>query len=170
MTTQLFLSDLGFFAMGVLAIVGALIAVSQQNLLRAALGLVLAFLGVAGIYFMLEAEFVGVVQILVYVGAISVLILFAVMLTRGLMQGRGGAHNSQWIAAAGIALLLFTILAAVALGANWHLDTARATVGDMIPKLGTELLTTYLLPFEAISLLLLAALVGAIVIAREENQ
>ncbi|MBI5029171.1 MAG: NADH-quinone oxidoreductase subunit J [Chloroflexi bacterium] len=170
MTTQLFLSNLGFFVMGVLAVAGALIAVSQQNLLRAALGLILAFLGVAGIYFMLEAEFVGVVQILIYVGAISVLILFAVMLTRGLMQGRNSAHNTQWMAAAGIALLLFTILAAVSLGANWHIDASRTTVGDMIPKLGTELLTTYLLPFEAISLLLLAALVGAIVIAREENQ
>src|SRR5919108_730446 len=110
MTTQLFLSNLGFFAMGVVALVGALIAVSQQNLLRAGLGLVLAFMGVAGIYFMLEAEFVGVVQILIYVGAISVLILFAVMLTRGLMQGSGGAHNSQWIAAAFIALLLFAAL------------------------------------------------------------
>ena len=170
MTTQLFLSDLGFIVMAVLALAGSLIAVSQQNLLRAALGLILAFLGVAGIYFMLEAEFVGVVQILVYIGAISVLILFAVMLTRGLMQGRSSAHNTQWMAAAGIALLLFTILVAVSLGANWHIDTARTTVGDMIPKLGTELLTTYLLPFEAISLLLLAALVGAIVIAREEKQ
>ncbi len=169
MTTQLFLSDVGFIVTGALALIGALIAVSQQNLLRAALGLILAFFGVAGVYFMLEAEFVGVVQILIYVGAISVLILFAVMLTRGLMQGRGSAHNSQWIAAAGISLLLFTILAAVALGANWHIDTTR-TVGDMIPKIGTDLMTTYLLPFEAISLLLLAALVGAIVIAREENQ
>jgi len=168
MTTQLFLSDLGFIVMSLLAIIGALIAVSQQNLLRAALGLVLAFLGVAGIYFMLEAEFVGVVQILIYVGAISVLILFAVMLTRGLMQGRGGAQNSQWMLAAFIALILFTILAAVALGANWPIAAPHA-MGDLIPTLGVQLLTTYLLPFEAISLLLLAALVGAIVIAREEN-
>ena len=70
MTTDLFLSNVGFFVMGLIALAGALIAVSQQNLLRAALGLILAFLGVAGIYFMLEAEFVGVVQILIYVGAI----------------------------------------------------------------------------------------------------
>jgi NADH:ubiquinone oxidoreductase subunit 6 (subunit J) len=166
MTTQLFLSNLGFFAMGALALIGALIAVSQQNLLRAALGLILAFLGVAGIYFMLEAEFVGVVQILIYVGAISVLILFAVMLTRGLMRSTTSAHNTQWIAAACIALLLFTILAAVSIAANWHIVETKIT-GDLIPQIGTQLMTTYLLPFVAISLLLLAALVGAIVIARE---
>jgi NADH:ubiquinone oxidoreductase subunit 6 (subunit J) len=167
MTTQLFLSNVGFFAMGALALIGALIAVSQSNLLRAALGLILAFLGVAGIYFMLEAEFVGVVQILIYVGAISVLILFAVMLTRGLMRGGDSAHNTQWIGAAGITLLLFVILAAVSIGANWHIVATKVT-SDLIPQIGVAFMTTYLLPFEAISLLLLAALVGAIVIAREQ--
>jgi NADH-quinone oxidoreductase subunit J len=166
MTTQLFLSNVGFFAMGALALIGALIAVSQPNLLRAALGLILAFLGVAGIYFMLEAEFVGVVQILIYVGAISVLILFAVMLTRGLMRGAGSSHNTQWIGAAFVSLMLFAILAVVAIGANWHVVATKIS-GDLIPQIGTQFMTTYLLPFEAISLLLLAALVGAIVIARE---
>lgn len=166
MTTYLLLSNVGFFVMGLIALLGALIAVSQQNLLRAALGLILAFIGVAGIYFMLEAEFVGVVQILIYVGAISVLILFAVMLTRGLMRGTGSGQNSQWIGAAFVALLLFVILAMVAIGAHWNVAATKVT-SDLIPKIGTELLTTYLLPFEAISLLLLAALVGAIVIARE---
>jgi len=166
MTTDLFLSNVGFFVMGLMALAGALIAVSQQNLLRAALGLILAFLGVAGIYFMLEAEFVGVVQILIYVGAISVLILFAVMLTRGLMRGAGSGHNSQWIGAAFVSLLLFLILSAVALFAHWNVTATKVTT-DLVPKIGVDLLTTYLLPFEAISLLLLAALVGAIVIARE---
>lgn len=167
MTIDLFLASVGFGVMGVIALAGALVAVSAQNILRAALGLILAFVGVAGIYFMLEAEFVGVVQILIYVGAISVLILFAVMLTRGLMRGAGSAQNSQWIGAAFISLLLFIILSAVALGAHWNVAATRVTT-DLVPKIGTELLTTYLLPFEAISLLLLAALVGAIVIAREQ--
>jgi len=166
MTTDLFLSNVAFFALAALALVGALIAVSQPNLLRAALGLILSFLGVAGVYFLLEAEFVGVVQILIYVGAISVLILFAVMLTRGLMRGAGSGFNAQWIGAAFIALLLFAILFMVVIGAHWNVATAQVG-GDLIPKIGTELMTTYLLPFEAVSLLLLAALVGAIVIARE---
>jgi len=102
----------------------------------------------------------------VYVGAIAILILFSVMLTRGLMQSAASAHNSQWIGAAFVALLLFAVLGFIALGTKWNVAAQKIT-GDLIPKIGTELMTTYLLPFEAVSLLLLAALVGAIVIARE---
>ena len=165
MTADLFLTHVAFYVVGAIALVGALIAVTQPNLLRAALGLILAFVGVAGVYFVLEAEFVGVVQILIYIGAISVLILFAVMLTRGLMRG-GEAFNTQWVGAAFIAVLMFAILLFVIVGTKWNV-VAQKVSGDLIPKIGTELMTTYLLPFEAISLLLLAALVGAIVIARE---
>lgn len=165
MTADLFLTNVAFYVVGAIALVGALIAVTQPNLLRAALGLVLAFVGVAGVYFVLEAEFVGVVQILIYIGAISVLILFAVMLTRGLMRG-GVAFNTQWVAAAFIAVIVFAILLFVVVSTKWNVVTQKVS-GDLIPKIGTELMTTYLLPFEAVSLLLLAALVGAIVIARE---
>ncbi len=89
MTADLFLTNVAFYVFGAIALIGALIAVAQQNILRAALGLIVSFLGVAGIYFVLEAEFIGIVQILVYVGAIAILILFSVMLTRGLMTERG---------------------------------------------------------------------------------
>ena len=166
MSTNLALSYLGFGVMAAIALIGALIAVSNRNILRAALGLILSFMGVAGIYFMLEAEFVAVVQILIYVGAIAVLILFAVMLTHGLMRHDLAAQNSQWVAVAVLALALFFALFLVVTGANWNTTSTQVTT-DLIPKIGTELMTTYLLPFEAISLLLLAALVGAIVIARE---
>lgn len=166
MTADLFLTNLAFFVVGAIALVGALIAVGRRNILHAALGLILSFMGVAGTYFVLEAEFLGVVQILIYVGAISVLILFAVMLTRGLMRGTASSHNSQWIAAAFIALVLFAILSMIAIGTKWNVVEGKVA-DNLIPKIGTELMTTYLLPFEAVSLLLLAALVGAIVIARE---
>jgi NADH-quinone oxidoreductase subunit J len=166
MSTNLALSYVGFIVMAAIALIGALIAVSNRNILRAALGLILSFLGVAGIYFMLEAEFIAVVQILIYVGAIAVLILFAVMLTRGLMRRELAAQNSQWIAVAVLAMALFFALFLVIAGTNWN-TTATQVTTDLIPKIGTELMTIYLLPFEAVSLLLLAALVGAIVIARE---
>jgi len=166
MSTDLLLTYIGFFVLAAIALIGALIAVSRQNILHAALGLILSFIGVAGIYFVLEAEFVGVAQILIYVGAISVLILFAVMLTRGLMRSAVSAHNSQWVYAVLITLLLFAALVSVAVNTNWNVAQTKVTT-DLIPKIGTELMTTYLLPFEAVSLLLLGALVGAIVIARE---
>lgn len=167
MLTSEFLTQVGFFVMAAIALIGAFMAVSLRNLVRAALGLIMSFLGVAGIYFILEAEFIGVIQILVYVGAISILILFAIMLTRGLMTSTASAQNSQWIGAALVSVLMFVVLAGVVLGTNWAVSPIKVS-GDLIPTLGKELMTTYLLPFEAVSLLLLAALVGAIVIAREE--
>ncbi|MBI3915284.1 MAG: NADH-quinone oxidoreductase subunit J, partial [Chloroflexi bacterium] len=145
---------------------GALITVGARNLLHSALGLVVALVGVAAIYFLLEAEFLAVVQILIYVGAIAVLFLFAVMLTRGLMTGNLQAFNGQWIAAAIVAVLLFGIFFFVAIGTRWPLKEFAVTT-DLTPKIGEQLMTTYVLPFEVASLLLLAALVGAIVIARE---
>lgn len=166
MTADLFLTNVAFFVLGAIALAGALIAVSAQNILRAALGLIVSFMGVAGVYFVLEAEFIGVVQILVYVGAIAILILFAVMLTRGLMSSAGPGHNAQWIGAAFVALMVFLLLGGVALGTRWNV-VAQKVGTNLVPQIGTELMTTYLLPFEAVSLLLLAALVGAIVIARE---
>jgi len=166
MLTSQLLTYVAFFVLAAIALIGAFLAVTLRNLVRAALGLILSFMGVAGIYFVLEAEFVAIVQVIIYVGAISVLILFAIMLTRGLMTSTASAENSQWVAAAFVALLVFAILFFVAFTTNWPAAPAPS-ISDLIPKLGTELITTYLLPFEAVSLLLLAALVGAIVIARE---
>jgi NADH:ubiquinone oxidoreductase subunit 6 (subunit J) len=166
MLTSQLLTYVAFFVLAGVALIGAFLAVTLRNLVRSALGLILSFMGIAGIYFVLEAEFVAIVQVIIYIGAISVLILFAIMLTRGLMTSTASAENSQWVGAAFIALLMFAILFFVAFSTNWP-SAPAASISDLMPKLGTELVTTYLLPFEAVSLLLLAALVGAIVIARE---
>jgi NADH:ubiquinone oxidoreductase subunit 6 (subunit J) len=166
MLTSQLLTYVAFFVLAALALIGGFLAVTLRNLVRAALGLILSFMGVAGIYFVLEAEFVAIVQVLIYIGAISVLILFAIMLTRGLMTTTETAENGQWIGASLIAVLFFAVLAFVAVGTTWPV-TQFAVPADLITNLGTQLVTTYLLPFEAVSLLLLAALVGAIVIARE---
>lgn len=166
MLTAELLTYVAFFIMAAITLIGGLLVVSLRNLLRSALALIMTFMGVAGIYLLLEAEFVAAVQVLIYVGAIAVLILFAIMLTRGMMRGTESMQNTQWIAAAGIALLLFVALFMVAIGTTWH-TTQAAVKTDLIPRIGMELMTTYVLPFEVASLLLLAALVGAMVIARE---
>lgn len=166
MLTSQILTYVAFVVLAAVALVGAFLAVSLRNLLRSALALILSFMGVAGIYFVLEAEFVGIVQVIIYIGAISVLILFAIMLTRGIMTGSETAENSQWIGAAFVSLLLFAVLFFVAITTHWPVAPAPITT-DLIPQIGTELVGQYVLPFEAASLLLLAALIGAIVIARE---
>ncbi len=166
MTTEQALVYVAFFVMAAITLIGGFLVATMRNVMHAALALLLSFFGVAGLYVILNAGFIAVVQILVYMGAIAVLILFAIMLTRGLMTRTLAPENSQWIAAAVIGLLLFTVLFFIIIGTNWPISPTTLT-GDMIPKIGTELVTTYVLPFEIASLLLLAALIGAIVIARE---
>lgn len=166
MTTEQFLTYVAFFVLSAITLAGAIMVATLRNIMRAALCMMLCFFGVAGLYLLLEAGFVAVVQVLIYVGAIAVLILFAVMLTRGLMTGTSASENSQWIAGAFVALLLFSALGFLIIQTNWNIAPPQIA-GDMVPKIGTELMTTYVLPFEVASLLLLAALIGAIVIARE---
>ncbi len=157
---------LAFFILAAITIGAAVLVVTVRNVVHAALALVGAFFGVATLYLLLEAEFLAVVQVLIYVGAISVLILFAIMLTRGLMQSEETGVNNQWAAAAAIGVVLFLGMVIVAIRGPGAEGT-QAITADLVPRLGTLLVTTYVLPFEVVSLLLLGALVGALMIARE---
>jgi NADH:ubiquinone oxidoreductase subunit 6 (subunit J) len=156
-----------------------------RNLFHSALGLVGAFFGVAGIYVMLEAEFLGVSQVLIYVGAISTLITFAIMLTRGMMFGTTSPVNRQAGTSAIIIGLFVFVLAGVVGRAPWptpetpvDLTTvdwggyalAGSTTGEqIIAKLGYLFVADYLVAFELMALLLLVALAGAILLARDRK-
>ncbi len=155
-----------FIILAIITLGAGILTVTLRNVVHAALALVGTFFGVAGIYLLLEAEFLAVVQVLIYVGAISVLILFAIMLTRGLMQSTQVSFNNQWGAAVIIALLLFGGMSLIAITAHWPIAPASITT-DLVPNLGKLLVTTYVLPFEVVSALLLGALVGALMIARD---
>src|SRR5512142_2849401 len=133
MTTEQALVYFAFFVVAAITLVGGFLVASLRNVMHAALALMLAFFGVAGIYVILDAGFIAAVQILVYIGAIAVLILFAIMLTRGLMTKTLAPENNQWIAAAVIGLLLFTVLFFIVIGTNWPVAPGQIT-GDMIPK------------------------------------
>ena len=155
-----------FIVLSIVTLGAAIAVVTLRNLLRSALFMILAFFGVAGLYILLEAEFLAVIQVLVYIGAIAILIIFAVMLTRR-DAGRWAARfNQQWWLVALAVLPLFGALVYTLWRVNWQVTTASPPA-EIIPLLGQELVTTYVLPFEVASVLLLAALVGAIVIARE---
>ena len=152
-----------------LVTLGAAVAVvTNKNILHSAFYLILAFVGVAAVYVLLEAPFIAVVQVLVYIGAIAILIVFAIMLTRRLMSKDMEQQNSQWIPSALGALALFLVLAWITYTAGWPVHEG-AVPAEPISQLGEELLTTYLVPFEIASVLLLAALVGAILIGREKE-
>ena len=157
------------FGFASLVTLGAAVAVvTNKNILHSAFYLILAFVGVAVIYVLLEAPFIAVVQVLVYIGAIAILIIFAIMLTRRLMSKELEQHNKQWIPSAIGALALFVVLGWIVYTTSWPVGKA-AVPAEPISLLGQELLTTYLVPFEIASVLLLAALVGAILIGREKE-
>jgi NADH-quinone oxidoreductase subunit J len=160
-----------FILLGLITLVGAGGVVLHRNLFRAALFLVLSFVGVAGIYVLLEAELLAMIQLLVYVGAISILIIFAVMLSRQMMSPEFKSRNEQWFGGLAAAVLLFAVLAVVLLTVRWPVDpTGAAVPPGMIAALGEALVSPqqYVLPFEVASVLLLVALVGAVIIAREK--
>jgi NADH-quinone oxidoreductase subunit J len=155
---------------GVLALVmgvSALRVVTTKNIVHAALYLVLVLAGVAGIFILLAAEFLAIVQILVYIGAIVVLFLFGIMLTRAPIGRSNELDNDQrWIGAL-VGLGLFGLLGAV-LYDGFGRTKVEATEVARTADVGLSIFQTYVIPFEVISVLLLAALVGAVVIARRD--
>jgi len=160
----------GFFT--VLAIGGALGVAANRNLVRGVIWLIVSLFGVAGYFALLSAPFLAAVQVLVYIGAIGILFTFAVMLTRGMTNIRE-RFNQQWWLSALVSAGVFVFLLVVVILPVWGgLDPISAplevaTVADF----GASLVdgNQYVLPFEVASLLLTAALIGAIVIARDED-
>ena len=157
------------FAILALVTLGAAVGVvTAKSLFRSALWLVLAFFGIAGIFILLNAEFMAVAQVLVYIGAISTLIIFAIMLSRGVMDPKQKPFNDQAKVVAGAALLLFVILAVIMIRVAWPV-MAGDVPAEAIKQLGTEMVGPYAVPFEVASVLLVAAMIGGIIIARERE-
>ena len=162
------MSHVVFLVLSAVALIGALGVVTVRNLFHAALFLVLSFVGVAGFYILLEAEFLAMVQLLVYVGAISILIIFAVMLSRRIMSPEVKALNEQWIFGLVAGAALLAVLIFVILNVSWP-AVESPLPPETISYLGAALVSPerFLLVFEVASVLLLVALVGAVIIARE---
>jgi len=154
-----------FGIMAAVLLVSAVAVVASRNLVRAAFWLLPAFLAVAGLFVLLGAYFLAAIQVLIYAGAIMLLLLFVLMLTRDVGAADVITHNRQ----AAWAILAAGLVAAATLGAVRHHDwPSAAAVPATTAAIGQALLTTYILPFEVASVLLLSAVVGAIVIARSE--
>lgn len=151
-----------FGLLGVATLVSALGVVLSQSIVYSALFLLAALIAVAGFYIFLLAEFLALVQVLLYGGAVIVIIFFALMLTRQ-EEGPLRVDNSQRPWAAALALLLFALYATAVLATPWPVAPPERL---SLPQLGEPLFRDWVLPFEIASLVLLVALIGAIVIAR----
>jgi NADH-quinone oxidoreductase subunit J len=161
--------DAAFWIMAVVVIAAALGVVFLRNVFRAALALILCFIAVAGIYITLSADFLAAVQILVYVGAISVLIILAVMMTRDVWKGNPA--NRLRLPALVVAAALVGILVYAVTASPWRISADAPLAPTTVP-LAARLFSQqgFILPVEIAATLLLAAIVGAIVIAREKDK
>jgi NADH-quinone oxidoreductase subunit J len=171
-----------FYVIAAVMVAAALVVVTNRNVVRSALALIVVFAGVAAQFAILAAEFVAVTQVLVYIGAIMVLMLFGIMLTRAKIgRDPGSSTNVHWAVGVLTALLLAGVMGYALIDAfgddTLPADVRIATVNEATgPNTGSNTATVsdsifaqYLIPFEVVSVLLLAALVGAIVIARKDR-
>jgi NADH-quinone oxidoreductase subunit J len=162
-----------FYLIAAMMVGAALVVVTSRNVVRAALALIVVFAGVAAQFLLLAGEFVAVTQVLVYIGAIMVLMLFGIMLTRARIGRDVEMTNEHWWVGVFTALLLVGVMG-YALIDRWGGDALPAerqieVHGSNTTAVSDSIFTQYLIPFEVVSVLLLAALVGAIVIARKDR-
>src|ERR1051325_4788519 len=155
-----------FLVIAILTLAGALAAASLRKLIHAAFCLVAAFLGMAGFFFLLGAEFVGLVQVFVYVGAVAVLIVFTVLLTHREDENTGGFNwGGAFVAVAVFAGLTWAIFQTPALAV-----VARPIDPLTVKQIGQAIMTDYVWPLQCVGVLLTAALIGGLVLVMEENE
>jgi len=157
-----------FLIIAAFTLLMALGTVLARNLFHAALFLIGVFFGIAVIFILLEAEFLAMAQIIIYIGAIVTLIVFAIMLSKNVMSKEAGAYNRNWYFALGGVVFLFLILGWLLIQMPFETVTAEVPA-DAIQQIGQGFVGHYVVPFEVASILLLVALVGAIMLARERN-
>lgn len=158
-----------FVILSVVILVSGLMVVSLKNIFHAALFLILCLFSVAGIFLLLHAEFLAAAQVLIYVGAVSILIIFAIMLTGQLASKKIVQSNKYVLIAFFVCLLFaFAIIQVVRHSLVWQ-AAKEALPTDNILVIGQLLMTKFMLPFEVVSVLMLAALIGAVVLARGEK-
>jgi NADH-quinone oxidoreductase subunit J len=159
-----------FAILAVLTLASAVAAMILRNLVHCALALAVTFAGLAAFYLQLNAEFVGFAQILVYIGAVAILIVFAILLTRGSEPPAQAIFSSSWVVGLAITIAVFAVLGGLSLTSKALGAGVATEPHPTVRQLGDQLMTTYILPLEVLGLLLTTALIGAVIIARQERR
>lgn len=166
--------EIAFWILSAITVIGAVMAITLRNLVHCVLSLILFFLGIAGHYLLLRADFLGAVQILIYIGAVAVLMLFAIMLTRHVTGDEGPREvlGGKWWMGMGTAVIIAGLLWAIIrkdqLAQVLPTEAGNAPYAKLVADIGKALVADWIVPFEAMAVLLTAALIGAVVIALEE--
>ena len=157
-----------FLLTAVLTVAGALAAALLRNLVHCALSLTVTFAGLALLYLQLDAQFAGFVQILVYIGAVAILVVFAILLTRGSGIPEYRSYSTSWFAGLTISAAVFALLA-WAVTKSFPAGAATAsTQAATVQSIGAALMSSYALPLEIVAVLLTVALIGAVIVAMPE--
>jgi NADH-quinone oxidoreductase subunit J len=157
-----------FFILALVAIGGGVLMINLNNVVHMVISLVFTFLSIAGIYILLSAEFIAVVQVLIYSGAITIIMLFGIMLTKHDDQTSNSAGKLRYVL---VSLGIIIFFGVVFFGIkDINLGEQATTLHENNTKqIGIELFSKYIIPFELTSVLLLVALIGAIVLARKDD-
>jgi NADH-quinone oxidoreductase subunit J len=156
-----------FLLISCLTLAGALAAALLKNLVHCALSLTVTFAGLALLYLELSAQFAGFAQILVYIGAVAILVVFAILLTRGAGIPEYRGFSSSWFAGLSIAAAVFALLAWAVIK-SLPASTATVAPAVSVQTIGTALMSGYVLPMEIVAVLLTVALIGAVIVAMPE--
>jgi NADH:ubiquinone oxidoreductase subunit 6 (subunit J) len=159
-----------FAIVAFLTLASAVAAMSWRNLVHCALALTVTFAGLATAYLQLNAQFVGFAQVLVYIGAVAILIVFAILLTRGSEPPRRSIFSSTWAVGLGIAVIVFAVLARMILTSGAVKRDIPPEPSPTVRQIGDLLVTRFVLPLEVVGLLLTTALIGAVIIAMHEKE
>ncbi len=158
-----------FLFLAIVTVFSALMVTFSNKIIYSAFALLATFVGFAGFYVMLGADFLAVTQIIIYVGGILILILFGVLMTHRIYDtAKKTAHNSLLVSLLGGVAVAF-ILSLIIFRSPWAPEIQKAFM-PTTEQIGTSILTNYLLPFEIVSVLLLGALIGAVYLARSEDK
>ena len=162
------ISDVAFWVLSVLLVGSALAVVLSKNLFHAVLWLALALTGTAGIFLLLNAEFLAAVQLLLYAGGIITIVVFAIVVTERLVGERLSQTNRGVVSGALVAIALLAVIVNTLMQRELP-STPLPQLSDITRLMGEQVLTTYVLPFELLALLMLVAMLGAIYFARPED-
>ena len=159
-----------FYLISAITVAGALAAVLLRSLVHSALAVTAAFAGLALMFLSLDAQFAGFAQILVYIGAVAILVVFAILLTRGSDLPLDGVFSRTWLAGLVIAAAVFAALGWAVLQSAQGLPNASAAPSVTVHDIGVALVGRYVLPLEIVALLLTAATIGAVIVAMHEKE
>jgi len=159
-----------FYIIAALSVAGALAAVLLKNTVHCALALTVAFAGLALMFLELDAQFAGFAQILIYIGAVAILVVFAILLTRGSETPKDTVYSRNWIVGLVTAAAIFAMLGWAVLRSAPALPHESAAPSVTVMDIGNALMGRYVLPLEIVALLLTAALIGAVIVAMHEKE